>query len=159
MSVRSRAVRVCEIVARITGFLEKAGLPVRCEEIAEPTFLPGIAVRHGVLTFDPERLLYPGDLLHEAGHLAVISAGERTLLHGEVGDDAAREMAAIAWSWAAGLEIGLAPSVVFHADGYKGGSDSIVDNFTAGRYFGVPMLEYYGLTGKGEYPAMRRWLR
>ena len=150
---------MAEVVDRITGFLEKIGLPCRCEEIAEATFLPGIAVRHGVLTFDSERLLYPGDLLHEAGHLAVLSDSERAIAHGLVGDDAGREMAAIAWSWAAALEIGLAPPVVFHSAGYKGGSASIVENFTAGRYFGVPMLEYYGLTGKGEYPAMRRWLR
>jgi hypothetical protein len=150
---------VCEIVERITGFLESVGLSVRCEEIPEPTFLPGIEVRHGVLTFDPQRLLYPGDLLHEAGHLAVLQAGERALVHGLVGDDGAPEMSAIAWSWAAALEIGLAPSVVFHPDGYKGASDRIMENFMAGRYFGVPMLEFYGLTGRGEYPAMRRWLR
>jgi hypothetical protein len=77
---------VFEIVERITGFLEKAGLPVRCEEIAEPTFLPGIEVRHGVLTFDPQRLLYPGDLFHEAGHLAVLSASERTLERHALGE-------------------------------------------------------------------------
>jgi hypothetical protein len=116
-------------------------------------------VRHGVLTFDPQRLLYPGDLLHEAGHLAVLPSSERALVNGPVGDDGALEMSAIAWSWAAALEIGLAPSVVFHPEGYKGGSDSIVENFTAGRYFGVPMLEFYGLTGRGEYPAMRCWVR
>jgi hypothetical protein len=150
---------VSEIVDRITGFLERVGLPVRCEEIREATFLPGIEVRHGVLTFDPERLLYPGDLLHEAGHLAVLSASERVLAHGTVGDDGALEMSAIAWSWAAALEIGLAPSVVFHPDGYRGGSDSIMENFLSGHYFGIPMLEFYGLTDKGKYPAMRRWLR
>jgi hypothetical protein len=147
------------LVDRITWFLESVGLSVRCEEIAEPTFLPGIAVRHGVLTFDPERLLYPGDLLHEAGHLAVLSPSERAIAHGLVGDNGALEMSAIAWSWAAALEIGLEPSVVFHPDGYKGGSDSIMENFRAGQYFGVPMLEFFGLTGRGEYPAMRRWLR
>jgi hypothetical protein len=152
-------VRVCEIVERITGFLERIGLSVRSEEIPEPTFLPGIEVRHGVLTFDPERLLYPGDLLHEAGHLAVLSVSERVIAHGSMGDSGGRETAAIAWSWAAAREIGLAPSVVFHPAGYKGGSDGIVENFTAGHYFGVPMLEYYGLTGRGEYPAMRQWLR
>lgn len=134
-------------------------MPFRCEKIHEQTFLPGIEVRHGVLTFDPERLLYPGDLLHEAGHLAVLSGSERAIAHGLVGDDAGREMAAIAWSWAAALELGLAPSAVFHPAGYKGGSNSIIENFTGGHYFGVPMLEYYGLTGRGEFPVMRRWLR
>lgn len=147
------------LVERITRFLEGVGLAVRCEAITEPTFLPGIEIRHGVLSFDPDRLSYPGDLLHEAGHLAVLPARERTIAHGLAGDNAALEMSAIAWSWAAAREIGLAPSVVFHAGGYKGGADSIIENFNAGHYFGVPMLEFFGLTGKGEYPAMRRWLR
>jgi hypothetical protein len=143
----------------IVAFLEAVGLTVRSEQIAEPTFLPGIAVRQGVLTFDPERLLYPGDLLHEAGHLAVMPADERAAANGPAGDDPGLEMAAIAWSWAAAREIGIAPSVVFHPAGYKGGSDSILENFTTGNYFGVPLLELFGLTGKGEFPSMRRWLR
>jgi hypothetical protein len=34
------------------------------------------------------------------------------------------EMAAIAWSYAACVHLGLEPTVVFHSDGYKGGSES-----------------------------------
>lgn len=146
-------------IDRIAGFLEEAGLPVRCEKIAGDTFLPGIEVRHGVLTYDPRRLLYPGDLLHEAGNLAVLPESERRLAQGHMGDNGGLEMSAIAWSWAAARKIGLAPSVVFHSAGYKGGADNIIENFTAGRYFGVPLLELFGLTKPGEYPAMRRWLR
>jgi hypothetical protein len=147
------------VIERIVAFLGKIGLPVRSAEIGEPTFLPGIAVHRGVLTFDPARLLYPGDLLHEAGHLAMMLPDLRCSANGHMGNDGGFEVAAIAWSWAAAREIGLEPSVVFHAAGYKGGADSIVENFSAGRYIGVPLLVWAGLTTAEDYPAMRRWLR
>lgn len=76
-------------------------------------------------------------------------------------------MAAIAWSWAAVIELGLEPGIVFHEHGYRGGSVALVENFSAGRYIGVPVLEWLGLTAGDEragrlgvepFPAMMRWL-
>jgi hypothetical protein len=78
------------------------------------------------------------------------------------------EIAAIAWSYAAACALGLAPDVVFHPHGYKGGAAALVENFTSGRYIGVPLLQCWGMTvepGKTEaqglapYPHMLRWLR
>jgi hypothetical protein len=143
---------------RIAGFLNEIGLPVRAGEIPEPTFLPGIHVFGGVLVVDEGRLAYPGDLLHEAGHLAVTPAARRDSIDGNAGDDGGEEMAAIAWSYAAAVHLELSPDVVFHAAGYRGGSSSLIDNFGAGRYVGVPYLKWIGLTGDA-YPAMTRWLR
>ena len=77
-------------------------------------------------------------------------------------------MAAIAWSWAAAVEIGLAPAVLFHDEGYRGGARAMIANFSAGRDVGVPMLAWFGMTaergraaesGMAPYPAMTRWLR
>ena len=77
-------------------------------------------------------------------------------------------MTSIAWSFAALRHLALEPAVVFHDDGYKGGSASIIENFTAGRYFGVPLLHAYGMAveprraaeaGAEPYPHMLRWLR
>jgi hypothetical protein len=77
-------------------------------------------------------------------------------------------MAAIAWSYAAALHVGIDPAVVFHADGYRGGSAAILDNFSEGHFFGVPLLQWYGLTydadqalrqGATPFPAMRQWVR
>jgi hypothetical protein len=75
-------------------------------------------------------------------------------------------MAAIAWSYAAAVHLGLSPAAVFHPDGYRGEAASIADNFVQGRYFGVPLLVWRGLTdsatatagGSCAYPCMRRWL-
>ena len=116
-----------------------------------------------------EALAYPGDMLHEAGHLAMMTAEERAACNGDAGNDPGAEMAAIAWSYAAALEIGLDPALVFHAHGYKGGGAAIIENFAAGRYIGVPMLQWFGLTTDPAqrqrpvdavvYPAMKCWLR
>jgi hypothetical protein len=156
------------LVAKLTEFLVSIGLPVALAALPERTFLPGIAVHSGVLTIDESNLLYPGDLLHEAGHLAMLPPGQRTQAVGHLGDDGGLEMAALAWSYAAAMHLGVPPEVVFHEAGYKGGSCALLDNFAAGRYIGVPMLEWAGLTA-GEkraqalgilpYPSMLRWLR
>ena len=117
---------------------------------------------------DEDRLLYPGDLLHEAGHLAVVPPQRRNGFRHDVGNDPAEKMMAIAWSWAAALHLKIDPAIVFHKAGYNGGGSSIVENFTSGRYFGVPMLAYAGMTCEPNraarddlepYPHMRCWLR
>jgi hypothetical protein len=143
----------------IVGFLRSVGFSVRFEELAKPTFLAGISIREGVLLVDREKLLYPGDLLHEAGHLAVMTASERLACDGEAGDHPGNEMAAIAWSYAASLAAGVPAEVLFHDTGYKGGAASLRESFATGRGVGVPMLEWLGLAARGEYPVLRSWLR
>jgi hypothetical protein len=146
------------ITDRIASFLNGIGLPVCAGEIPDGTNLPGIYAARGRMVIDEERLAHPGDLLHEAGHLAVTPASKRNSLEGDTGEDGGEEMAAIAWSYAAAVHLGLSPAVVFHDAGYRGSSESILENFSAGRYFGVPYLKWIGLTGDA-YPGMTRWLR
>jgi hypothetical protein len=152
---------------RILAFLESVAIAVAMERLEEETFLPGLGVRDGILVVDPERLEWPGDLLHEAGHIAVTEPGARPRLSAIVSDPG-EEMAAIAWSYAAAVEIGLDPAILFHEGGYRGGSRAMIDNFTAGRDVGVPMLQYFGMSaGRAQtappdarpYPHMERWLR
>jgi hypothetical protein len=156
------------LVARIMEFLASIGLEVDLANSPENTFLPGIHVRNGILTVDETKLLYPGDLLHEAGHLAMLPPSQRPYAHGNMGDSGGLEMSALAWSYAAAIHLGIPPAVVFHEAGYRGGSQSILENFAAGHYVGVPMLEWAGLTagekrakalGIHPYPAMLSWLR
>ncbi len=145
----------------IVNFLRRIGLSVQEQTLSTETFLPGIRVDNGVLLFDPQRLKYPGDLLHEAGHLAVLPPTERYIANDFDDDDGGYEMAAIAWSYAACKHLQLPLDVVFHPDGYKAGSAAIIENFSAGRYFGVPILEWRGMTsstGNAVYPKMQHWL-
>ena len=143
---------------RILEFLTSTGLEVRLEPIEVPTVLPGLTVDHGALVVDESRLTYVGDLLHEAGHLAVVPATDRRELTANVGSDGGNEMAALAWSYAAARHLGLPPEVVFHEDGYRGGATALIENFETGHYIGVPILVWRGLTTTEAYPSMERWL-
>lgn len=150
---------------RLTCFVRSIGIDVR-ETAVENGFLPGLDIAHGAVLLDAARLLYPGDILHEAGHVAVASPDERAraTLEPTPGD----EMTAIAWSFAAARHLGLDSAILFHDHGYKGGGASLRENFDAGRYFGVPLLALYGMTidpsrasmdGAAPYPHMLRWVR
>jgi hypothetical protein len=123
------------------------------------TVLPSLALDAGVLVSDPEKLRYPGDLLHEAGHLGVMSPAERASTGPGLQPEGGFEMAAIAWLYAAALSINLDPAMVFHPAGYKGGSVAFLQNFGQGHYIGVPVLEWLEMTRPGEFPRMEHWLR
>lgn len=154
------------LTERLATFVRGIGIDMRAATLSEQTFLPGLDIRHGAILVDEERLSYPGDILHEAGHLAVADPAERRAptLSPTDGD----EIATLAWSYAALRHLDLDPEIVFHPGGYKGGSASLIENFTAGRYLGVPLLQYYGMTveprraaerGVEPFPHMLRWLR
>ena len=155
------------ITADILAFLQRIDIPVVLEAIPGETFLPAMAIRDGALVVDLDRLTHPGDLLHEAGHIAVTDPAARASL-GDVGSDGGEEMAAIAWSYAAAIEIGLDPRVVFHDDGYKGGGAHLAAQFAEGQYLALPLLQWFGMTRDASraaaenvapYPHMLRWLR
>ena len=155
-------------VADIIGFLEAIGLPVRRTELVGHTFMPGVSIGGGALLVDEAKLTYPGDLLHEAGHMAVLLPEDRAACTGDAGGDAGAEIAAIAWSYAATVAMGIDPRVVFHADAYGKGGHAVADNFEQGRYMGVPLLQWFGMTlepprdgsaAPEAYPRMTNWLR
>ena len=142
--------------------------------MAEDTFLPGLLIDRGLIVVDMKSLKYPGDLLHEMGHIAVMAPDERRRRKGDISKKPADEMATIAWSWAALSHLAIEPEVVFHSSGYRGGSENLISSFkspadegdTGG--VGVPMLRYYGMTphldeiqerGAKPFPHMLHWLR
>jgi hypothetical protein len=161
-----------DIVITITDFIRSIGIPIKFEAISEEMVLPGITIEHGGLVIDAEKLLYPGDILHEAGHLAVASPDIRAAMHGALDPkkdfEIAGELMTIPWSYAAALYLQIDPHIVFHSGGYHGGGDSILDNFSQGKYFGVPMLQWAGMTydektaiqkGLPPFPHMIKWVR
>lgn len=154
--------------AVIAAFLTEIGIPVEAQSLSADTFLPGVRIDRGRLLVDEARLAHPGDLLHEAGHLAVMLPDRRATVQDSPGDDMGEEIAAICWSWAALTHLGLPPEVVFHPAGYKGSSEWFIEVFQAGQPQGLPLLQWYGLTfdarnaaahGVAPYPHMRHWLR
>jgi hypothetical protein len=161
-----------DVTSQILTFLTEIGLTVREGEVSDSSFLPGIEVENGGLIVDRARLKYPGDLLHEAGHLAVVPASVRSRLSGEVktpGEhEAIIEVMALLWSYAASVHLDLDPGVVFHADGYRGHSQGLLNSFQLGLFPGVHHLEVTGMTVSRPdpllpevlpFPVMRKWLR
>jgi hypothetical protein len=152
---------------RIAAFIRGIGIGVEAARLDAPSLCPGVLARRGVLYVDETRLAHPGDLLHEAGHVAVCDPALRRV-RDDVGDDPAEEMAAIAWSYAAARQLGIEPAIVFHEAGYRGWSQTLVESFERGGAPGTPMLEWFGMTlgakaaaaqGAQPYPQMLRWLR
>jgi len=152
---------------RIVAWLREIGLTVRLTSLDGETFLPGVTLEPGGLAVDPERLLHPGDLLHEAGHLATMKPARRATTGSNVGSDMGDEIAAQAWSYAAAVHLGLAPEVVFHDGGYKGSAEKLIEVYRDS-HAGVPLLQWMGLTldqarakaaGVAGWPRMIRWLR
>jgi len=146
-------------IETISAFLDTIGIPVIEGPLPGPTFLPGLTMCGGAVLYDRALLEYPGDLLHEAGHVAFTPAAERAALTPESSFDLGDDHAAIAWSYAAALQIGIDPKIVFHAGGYQGNSPAFIANFAKRQYVGVPLLEWAGLTTFSEFPSMRKWLR
>ena len=154
------------LTEKLAAFVRGIGIDVHPASLPEPTFLPGLDIRHGAILVDEARLTFPGDILHEAGHIAVASADERA--RPQLSPTPGDEMTAIAWSYAAALHLGIPVDVLFHPGGYKDGSTALIENFTEGRYIGVPLLQCYGMSveprqaavrGVEPYPHMLRWLR
>ncbi|TXC68331.1 hypothetical protein FSZ31_11705 [Sphingorhabdus soli] len=152
---------------RCLAFLATVGIDVDWIGDAEVQLLDGLAIVGGRLLIDPEVPVWPGDLLHEGGHIAVADPAIRPTL-GPLEPDPTDEMMAIAWSYAAAVECRLPPAQLFHGGGYRGDSKSLITSFATGRYVGAPMLGYYGMTadlrtaleqGLPSYPRLSRWLR
>jgi hypothetical protein len=151
----------------IIDWLQQIGLTVRLSPLGADTFLPGITLEPGGLIVDPERLLYPGDLLHEAGHLATMLPAQRASTGSNAGSDMGDEIAAQTWSYAAAVQLGLPSEMVFHSTGYRGAAETLVQIYRDGNA-GVPLLQWMGLTldptraaaiSIPPYPHMIRWLR
>jgi hypothetical protein len=151
----------------ILDWLQQIGLMVRLAPLGADTFLPGVTLEPGGLIVDPERLLYPGDLLHEAGHLATMLPAQRASTGSNAGSDMGDEIAAQTWSYAAAVHLGLPAEIVFHATGYRGTAKTLIEVYRDGKV-GVPLLQWMGLTldptraaaiSTPPYPHMICWLR
>ena len=154
------------LTARICAFIREVGFEVRAEALSGPTGLPGMTIREGVILYDPSTDYAPGDLLHEAGHLAVCRPERRKTP--ELEASGADELSATAWSFAAARHLGLPTGVVFHPTSFKGEGPAMTESFDAGFYYGLPLMQLWGMTieprlarpdGPPPFPHMLRWVR
>lgn len=161
-----------EALAKILTFLKKIDIPVIERSLSDTTFLPGLDLGPGCIYVDYLKLKYPGDMLHEAGHLAVTPGTQRRAIGSpeleQPWPPKGEEIGTVLWTYAASLEIGLPLNVVFHPDGYKNDSAWLIETFESGAYIGLPFLEWAGLCygpqraqdlGTSAFPAMIKWVR
>lgn len=152
------------IVVAIRG----VGIPVRRGTVGDDMTLPGVMVDRGALVVDETRLLYAGDVLHDAGHITVMTPRDRALAVGVLPSEGSLEMAALAWSYAVAVAFELDLEVVFH-DAFKGGGPWLRETFSGGGSVGVPMLQWFEMTRFADapeyfaplpvFPRMAKWLR
>jgi hypothetical protein len=135
------------VLDTIIDFVTSIGLEIIMRPITKDAFLPGLVPENGKIIVDTDKLLYPGDILHEAGHLAAYDAETRKTIGDPLPEFMSDgfEIMALAWPYTACLHIGLPPNVIFHAGGYKGEGNSLIKNFCKGHFIGVPILQYPGL--------------
>ena len=154
------------LTERLADFIRGLGIGVRAGALPDKTFLPGLDIQIGAIVVDEEKLAYPGDLLHEAGHIAVSAPATRN--GARLAPTDGEEIATLAWSYAASCHLAIDPAVVFHPGGYKSGSNALITAFTSAANPGVPLLQYFGMTvepkfaaarGVTPFPHMLRWMR
>jgi hypothetical protein len=169
-------------------FLESIGITVR---IASGTsgFLDQMRVEGSSLIVDSNDPDIVGDLLHEAGHIAVVPSLFRQHLTANVDDTAplmnkyftdhpdcmawpedpvarailqAGEQEAIAWSFAAAHHLGIDTRMPF-AKGFDGNGLETHDMLVLGCHAGIHGLFHGGMTDlprEGQgYPIMKRWMQ
>ena len=154
------------LVNQLASFIGAKGVEAEACAIDWKTLFPGLDIRCGVVLIDEGQLMHPGNILHEAGHIAVHDPARRS--HPEFRPSKGEELSALAWSYAAVIELGLDPELVFYPGSFKGWDTALIENFAQGRYVGVPLLQRYGMAleprraaelGVKPYPNMLRWVR
>ena len=154
------------LTGKLASFVRGVGIDVRAATLDTPTFFPGVDIQYGAVLIDEPRLKHPADILHEAGHIAVTDPAVRHEFR--LAPDDGEEMATLAWSYAAALHLGVPVDVLFHEEQHSGHSPALIENFAAGRYVGVPLLQWFGMTleprqaaerGLAPFPHMLRWVR
>jgi hypothetical protein len=163
-----------EALDPIVGFLRDIGFTVHFGAGAQGGFLPGVNIQAGTIHVDPDTLVGPGDLLHEAGHMAILprrlhaqlgrdlEADMRAAIAAEAGPDVPTdpllfvplqqsEMMAQAWSYAAALHLGVPLECIFFPGSYHvatyEGLHPMQQWLMAGSHHGLAALAYVGMTG------------
>ncbi len=168
-------------LTRTLDFLTSIGIVTVPRDDADG-FLDAVRIVHGTLHYAPSRVL-TSDLLHEAGHLAVLPSAYRSMADGDLDDmyedmlkDASErhpidspelraamqsgECEASAWAYAAGVAIGLDPDEIIHPDHYDGTGELVRFQFENRCHFGVNGLRHGGMIDSVRtYPRMLRWLQ
>lgn len=155
-------------------FVLGIGIPVKVSDRtnALDTFLPHIRIEYGELVVSPRRA-FPGDILHEAGHIALLPRRLRIYALDDLqqalqmGSEilrqpdcsaytqaairlSASDAAVTAWQFAAHKKIGLPKALLFPLQSYGGQENLIYVSLDHNNYVGINELTKAGLTMHSE---------
>ncbi|WP_029011251.1 hypothetical protein [Azospirillum halopraeferens] len=163
-----------EALEPIVDFVRGVGISVEYGEGARGGFLPGVNIRDGVIHVDPDTLVGSGDVLHEAGHIAVvprrywprlgrdIQADLEALVAEETADGGTADpqlVAAVrmgefmsqAWSYAVARHLSVSQEAIFFRGSYQfheyEGLHPMLAWLERGTHFGPLALAQAGMTG------------
>jgi hypothetical protein len=141
---------------KTVDFLNGIGLKVEIERGAQG-FIKGVCIRNGALFVDPGAS--PSNILHEAGHLAVLPSRFRQIASDNISavqtmmmeqvdftdpDNGEARLAmqsgdpeASAWAWAAGLAIGLPEGQIIQDHEYQNTGDEVRMMLARKSYLGI----------------------
>jgi len=155
----------CEHAEAVMQFLNKIGLTVNIDCGANG-FTKHIRIEKGQLIVDPGAPA--SEILHEAGHLAIVPERFRHYLSADLADGMeaifselvqmdedhdsplsrammqAGDTEATAWAWAAGKAVGLPEEVIIQDHEYDGDGASIRLGLSLGYYLGIHGLSRVG---------------
>lgn len=173
-----------EALARSVAFLEGIGIPCHPSEEARG-FLEHIRIDHGTLFYNPTHAK-AANLLHEAGHIAVLPSKLRADVGTDLDDTFDRleglmdeafdpenpdspevrallqcgETEATAWAWAAGKAIGLPDALIIEDEDYDNCGADIRLALACNAYLGINGLVAGNMaTSVRAYPTLTRWLQ
>jgi hypothetical protein len=154
------------LVTTLARFVRSVGICVHAADLPILAAFPGLDIEYGAVLIDESRLIHPGNILHEAGHIAITDPIVR--MEKKLSPTGGEELSSLAWSYAATKYLGFEAELVFYDGSYKGWDSGLVSNFAEGRYIGVPLLQRYGMAfdpvrakamNVDPFPHMVKWLR
>ncbi|MGP1715658.1 MAG: hypothetical protein ACTS9Y_00635 [Methylophilus sp.] len=161
----------------VNSFIESIGIKVIKVESLQNGFMDDIEIVNGSIYITTNTQV--SNLLHEAGHLAIIPANLRHMANGDLDEsfDGIFKMTshldpehpiqkvliqcsdpeATAWAWAIGQHLGIPDDQIIRDEDYDGEGKSIRWMLKCGKYFGIHGLAASGMTSVGSYPNMVIW--
>lgn len=165
---------------------ELATIGIEAEERSHASgFLDGIRIEKGRILYSPDAP--PSNLLHEAGHLAIMPTTFRHLaedrlsqVFAAMGDALQRrmdetgnpddpliraimqcsDMEATAWAWAFGVRVGLPHAIIILDEEYGGDGAGVRVQVSNNMYMGINGLRAAGMVESvRRYPDLSKWLQ
>ena len=160
----------------VVDFINSIGIEAKFVDGANG-FLDHVVIKNGTIEISPKASV--GDVLHEAGHLAIIPKKFRHLADGDIDDSVENifsliqdldgdhpdmiamlqcsDTEATAWAWAAGKNLNIEEDKIIENHSYEGTGESIRLALRMRSYLGINGMAAAGMVKQREYPSMIKW--